>query len=129
MVESNEKFGKWLYKKYTQWLSEQSDQHENQEYSFSRNMGGYCKYLNISRAIFSQYIHFHRKPTRRVIHALAAVYGLEVYSELNITPPTTEFTEVSEKWETLDDNDKIKILGIVRASKEKIIIQLHSDKL
>lgn len=118
MEDINEKFGKWLYKKYTQWLAEQSDQQHNQENPFSRNMGGYCKYLNISRAIFSQYIHFHRKPTRRVIHALAAIYGNEVYSELNITPPAIEITEISEKWDTLDENDKIKILGIIRTSKE-----------
>jgi hypothetical protein len=122
MNEANEKFGKWLYKKYTEWLTEQDEEPQNsinETKKKYRNMGGYCQYLKISRAMFSQYIHYHSKPSRRGIHALAAIYGNEVYSELGITPPSPDIEEVIENWGKLNGEEKIKIMATIRSKKER----------
>lgn len=115
MDEINVTFGNWLYKQYLQWLSDQSEGIDKSLKSYKPNIGGYCLYLEISRAMFSQYIHHHRKPTRQVVTALAKKYGNEVYKQLGKSIPEADLQDIIDKWDGLDSNEKTKIMAIIQS--------------
>ena len=112
MENKNENnFGNFLYKKYTEWLTEQPMSEGNRK--------NFAKYLNISYTMLSEFMHGRRIPARRTLYSMAYVLGPEVYEALGVNRPTSGIEEVARRWNDLSGDTQTKIIELVRLDQAR----------